>query len=194
MKYDRRKQQILETALVLFAGRGYHSITIAHIIREIGIARGTFYRYFKDKHDLLNQLLETNFSYIKGVLPATPEESPLTAPELEATLTGIFQKLMSQPNSQAFMIMMTNEAGGADPFFAEKIRAFYDDLAEVFAGYITRVQEEGLAKGRDPRILAHLILGALREVFVQWARKDRFDNLETLIHETVSFIVYGTNE
>jgi len=191
MKYNQRKQQIMETALRLFARQGYHSTSVADIIQEMGVARGTFYRYFNDKHDLFNQLLETNFRYVNRALPAMPDGRPIKAPDLEALLTTAFLQLLGQPNSREFMSMMVNEAAGADAYFAGKVGAFYDDLADVFSGYISRVQDDGLIEAHDPRILAYLILGALKEIFIQWARGDKFEELEGLIHEVASFIVYG---
>jgi AcrR family transcriptional regulator len=193
MKKDQRKRQIMEVALKLFARQGYHLTSVADIISEMGVARGTFYRYFNDKHDLFNQLLENNFRYVKRVLPAIPEDRPVTAGDLEAVLTVSFRELLSQPNSREFMTMMVNEAAGVDRLFAQKVNAFYDDLAEVFSGYISRVQNEGLIVNHDSQVLSYLILGALKEMFIQWARGYRFEDLEVLIHEVSSFIVFGVS-
>ena len=191
MKGDRRKEQILTAALRLFAGRGYHAATVADIVAEMGVARGTFYRYFRDKHDLFGQLLESNFRYVKKVLPAMPEDSSLTAADLEAVLAQGFRELLSRPDSRDFLTMMVNQAAAADPFFAAKIVAFYDDLAEVFAGYIVRFQTRGLLEPREPKAAAYLLLGAVREIFLQWARGGKFKDLEALTHEVASFLVYG---
>jgi len=181
----------MDTALALFAGQGYHSTSIADIVKKMGVARGTFYRYFTDKHDLFDQLLENNFRYVKWVLPTLPEDRSISATDLETILTTAFLELLSRPDSQHFISMMVNEAAGADVVFAEKINTFYDDLAEIFKGYISMVQKRGLIDGRNPGISAYLILGALKEIFIQWARGEKFKNLEVLIHEVASFIVYG---
>jgi AcrR family transcriptional regulator len=55
----KRKQEIMEHAIKLFEYNGFDNVTISDINKACGIARGTFYIYFKDKKDLLNCLNES---------------------------------------------------------------------------------------------------------------------------------------
>ena len=181
----------MQTALRLFGSRGYHATTVADVIAEMGVARGTFYRYFTDKQDLLEQLLETNFRFVKRVLPSLSDRGPVSAAELETLLTATFLRLMSEPDSRDFLAMMVNISGGADPFFSEKIEQFNREVAELFAAHIRRIQDQGVMEKRNPLALAYLILGALREIFIQWARGGRFDDLQSLTHDAASFIAHG---
>jgi TetR/AcrR family transcriptional repressor of nem operon len=48
---DPRKT-LVQTALRLFASRGYHAVSIADILRESGCTRGTLYYYFSSKEEL----------------------------------------------------------------------------------------------------------------------------------------------
>ena len=52
------KQQWLATALEVFIQRGEPGINIELLAREIGIAKSGFYWHFKDRADLLGQLLD----------------------------------------------------------------------------------------------------------------------------------------
>jgi len=45
--------QLLDAGGRLFAAKGYHGANIDDIIADAGVARGTFYKYFDDKLDLL---------------------------------------------------------------------------------------------------------------------------------------------
>ena len=56
--HDVRKKEILDTAYALIYSVGYEQTTIEAIIGEMGIAKGTFYHYFKSKLDLLDSLVE----------------------------------------------------------------------------------------------------------------------------------------
>lgn len=47
-----RKEQIMEVAKELFAGKDYYEVTLDEIAKEVGIAKGTLYLYFKSKADL----------------------------------------------------------------------------------------------------------------------------------------------
>jgi TetR/AcrR family transcriptional repressor of nem operon len=46
------KKTLVETALRLFASRGYYHTSIADIVRESGCTRGTLYYYFSSKEEL----------------------------------------------------------------------------------------------------------------------------------------------
>ena len=46
---EDRRAQILQKAKEVFAERGYHNASISEIILRAGIARGTFYLYFRTK-------------------------------------------------------------------------------------------------------------------------------------------------
>lgn len=60
-KIDNNKQQkrtsLLDTAFNLFTSRGIHNTSIADIVENAGVAKGTFYLYFKDKYDIRNKLI-----------------------------------------------------------------------------------------------------------------------------------------
>lgn len=56
-EYDERKKEILDTAERLFRIKGYDKCTIMDIIKEVGIAKGTFYHYFKSKEEVLDAIV-----------------------------------------------------------------------------------------------------------------------------------------
>lgn len=55
-KKQKKRQTLLETAFQLFTSKGINATTIEDIASEAGVAKGTFYLYFKDKYDLIEKL------------------------------------------------------------------------------------------------------------------------------------------
>ncbi len=53
-----RRQQVIESAKEIFSKKGFHKTSIADIVQKAGIARATFYLYFKNKRNLFHSLLE----------------------------------------------------------------------------------------------------------------------------------------
>ena len=53
-EHDERKNEIIDTAAALFTDKGYEQCRINDILNSIGIAKGTFYHYFKSKEDVLD--------------------------------------------------------------------------------------------------------------------------------------------
>lgn len=72
-KKEDKRNRLLDAAYSLFIEKGVSSTTIAEICAEAGIAKGTFYLYFKDKEDILRTLtkrislniLKTTYNKVK---------------------------------------------------------------------------------------------------------------------------------
>ena len=56
-----KKNALLQTAFELFTDKGFAKTTISDISSKAGLAKGTFYLYFKDKYDLRSKVLRTNY-------------------------------------------------------------------------------------------------------------------------------------
>ncbi len=53
-QHEKRKNEIIDCAAALFFQGSYEKTSVQQIIDTLGIAKGTFYYYFKSKTDLLN--------------------------------------------------------------------------------------------------------------------------------------------
>jgi AcrR family transcriptional regulator len=53
---DQRRKNILETARAIIARREYRSIKLQDVADELGLVKGTLYRYFPTKQDLFMEL------------------------------------------------------------------------------------------------------------------------------------------
>lgn len=62
-KVDLNKQEkearLLDTAFQLFTTKGMTKTSISDIVNNAGVAKGTFYLYFKDKYDIADKLVST---------------------------------------------------------------------------------------------------------------------------------------
>lgn len=56
-KKNEKRMKIIETAYRLFQQKSVSSTAVDDVVKAAGIARGTFYLYFKDKSDLLEQII-----------------------------------------------------------------------------------------------------------------------------------------
>ena len=52
----KKKEAIFNTAYELFTTKGINATAISDIVEKAGVAKGTFYLYFKDKYDIKNKL------------------------------------------------------------------------------------------------------------------------------------------
>lgn len=54
---QKRKAEIMETALALFAEQGYHNTSISKIAKTAGVSKGLMYNYYDSKEALLDAIL-----------------------------------------------------------------------------------------------------------------------------------------
>lgn len=52
-----KRESLLDSAFSLFTSKGFTKTSISDIVEKSGIAKGTFYLYFKDKYDIRNKLI-----------------------------------------------------------------------------------------------------------------------------------------
>lgn len=56
LEIEAREQKILDVAARMFLEAGYHGLNMDEIALQIGCAKGTVYRHFKNKEDILMEL------------------------------------------------------------------------------------------------------------------------------------------
>ncbi|ENV01408.1 MULTISPECIES: TetR/AcrR family transcriptional regulator [Acinetobacter] len=73
----KTKDRILQISLQLFNERGERSVTTNHIAAELGISPGNLYYHFRNKHEIIKELM---YQYQAETLEllSLPEDRPLT--------------------------------------------------------------------------------------------------------------------
>lgn len=63
-KQNSKRMNILDAAYELFTSKSFSTTTIDDVVRKAGIAKGTFYLYFKDKYDLMDRIIVHKSLYV----------------------------------------------------------------------------------------------------------------------------------
>ncbi len=59
-----KMENLLNTSFELFTSQGINKTSISDIVNKAGVAKGTFYLYFKDKYDIRNRLISHKSSQL----------------------------------------------------------------------------------------------------------------------------------
>lgn len=86
---ESRRQQIMDTALELFATRGYSHCSISQLAKHAGISKGLMYNYFESKEALLAALIEEGLDEILAYMDPN-HDGVLTPEEMEAMIRKTF--------------------------------------------------------------------------------------------------------
>ena len=78
----QKKDTLLQSAFNLFTGKGFAKTTVSDIVKEAGLAKGTFYLYFKDKYEIRNRLISHESSKLfKDAVAALEKKSSTVSEE-----------------------------------------------------------------------------------------------------------------
>jgi Transcriptional regulator len=74
-EFDRKKQSLLQTALLLFGEKGYDGVTMDNIANKQKISKASLYQYCSSKEDLFSQILQnSSFNlYTQSITEAKPD-------------------------------------------------------------------------------------------------------------------------
>lgn len=152
------RSAILDAARKCFLQHGYESVTIRDVIRQTGLASGTFYNYFQEKAELLQALIEGQMHLLTQRLIGARRKATSIEDFLYSAYLSAFEEFASQP---AFYAMMfRNEpvirTMYGDKAFGYTIRALKRDLRLAMA--------RGLLPEMDADYLAAILFGSGYEV------------------------------
>jgi AcrR family transcriptional regulator len=101
-----KKSLIIESAIKLFARKGFSSTSIQEIASESGISKGAFYTYFKSKEELLVSILQFYFNEFQKHISILDHEN-LPARDKFAEQLNAMLKVFIQ--NKEFIIMQARE-------------------------------------------------------------------------------------
>ena len=161
MDAEARKEQILEAAAGVFAGRGYHRTRVSDIIIAAGVARGTFYLYFESKRGLFEALVERMFTKLQAViLPIDVSSQVPPAEQLRENLLRVFSVMYRERELNRILL---HEAVGIDPELDERLSAFYEAVARFLDESLETGERIGFLRVVDRPIIARAIMGLVKE-------------------------------
>lgn len=66
---EEKEKKLLDSAFLLFTEKGFKETSIQEIVNHAGVAKGTFYLYFKDKYDIQDYLItyKSNELFLKAI-------------------------------------------------------------------------------------------------------------------------------
>ncbi|MFI2229486.1 TetR/AcrR family transcriptional regulator [Nocardia testacea] len=146
---ERRKaelrQEIIDTAFVCFAEKGYHATGIADIATALGIGHGTFYRYFSNKRDIIDHVIDDLAARIIDALGTD------NAPDAAATLDqyreqidrigAALSRILLEDRRVAQLLLF--HATGIDDELTQRLYGLLDTADALTAGYLDHGVELG---------------------------------------------------
>jgi len=138
---QRRRTEILDAAQRIFVAKGYTAAGIADIATELGIGHGTFYRYFKNKHDIATAVLDRVIERLANAGLVEDPESSNTLDEYREQVRRILSRLVALTSEHPRLLTFFHEQG----LVIDRERL--DRFREMFAAFTARFLVNGIDKG-----------------------------------------------
>ena len=149
---------LIEAATELFSSQGYDAVGTPEIAARAGVAVGTFYRYFDDKHEIYLEVSRRNMveAYSTTIEGLGPERFLGRARHetISETVAVLFQHVMKRPQLTRSFIEMSLR----DPDVAELRRAFETVSVQRLTLLIAAISPRELVP--DPEATAYILYGS----------------------------------
>lgn len=159
-KLDANKKQketsLLDTAFNLFTTKGLNKTSISDIVSNAGVAKGTFYLYFKDKYDLRNRLISHKssqlFKQAMSQMKASGKEY-----DFESEIIFIIDNIINQlvENKATLNFISKNLSWGV---FKNALTNKTNDKDVDFADVYDMIIAHAPNTVRDPEIMVFMII------------------------------------
>jgi AcrR family transcriptional regulator len=139
-----RREQILKTALGLFAAQGFDATSTRQIAKEAGIAEGLIFHYFPTKASLLTAILEDRMegrrAFRSELRPLLDDASDKPASEvLRAVASGWLDTL--RRDEEIVVVLFTTAQ--TNPEVREAWQGLMREGTELLTGYLAARVEAG---------------------------------------------------
>lgn len=151
------KERILESALFLFAEKGYEGVGVDQIAEKAGLRGPSLYNHFKGKEDIFNSLVDTMTEYYEKNFVSSKEMEKVMPSSLQELVTMSMQKIaftVHDTKIQAFRRMLAMEQYRNDTMRAMTTQYHLSILLDLYTGIMKALIDQKVLKKLDPRILA----------------------------------------
>lgn len=164
-KADKR-ERLLAAGLRTFRAEGWGVGSVERIAAEAGVARGTFYLYFRDKEALFLALIEALFGPLGDVLRET-RAALAACPDAESTapvyaVLGARLALLLGERSEEVRLVFA-EARSPGPA-GDAVRARLSEVVGHTEGILVDAVEKGALRPHDPHVVALAIVGGVERL------------------------------
>lgn len=163
-----RRREIVDATVRVMARRGWNETSIDEITREARVSRGLVSYHFKDKNELLSDVLKRcREMFLEAVTAALEAGEP---PEHQMRCATRASLLMARTNPLPYEVFFHfSSSGRSDPQLAEEVRALHATYRESCARTIRDCQRRGVyRRDIDPDAAAAKHMGTIIGLAVQW--------------------------
>ena len=186
MDPDARRRHLLASARRVFARQGYHRTSVSDLIREAGVARGTFYNYFESKRAVFQEVLVELSHELSAAASPIDVLGDIPA-QVRANFASVIRAAMAPEAAR----LLFGEAVGIDAEADAALLDLYDDATFRIADALQKGQRLGIVRDGDRQLMAELLIGMVKSpVHIATLRGEELD-AESVVDEVLAMLSTG---
>ncbi len=151
----KKRESLLNAAFNMFTSKSVSQTSISEIAEKAGVAKGTFYLYFKDKYDIKNKLISHKSSQLFKI--AIEELEKREDLDFEDGIIFIIDQIINQLNQNKSLLtfISKNLSWG---IFKNALISPINDNDYDFRNIYEKMLNESPKKLKDPEIMLFMII------------------------------------
>lgn len=172
-----RRQRLITAALELFEQDGFSQTSVQAITERAELGHGTFYRYFRNKDELLSQLVGAAVGKLNAYIIPPPSERATALAQFRYGFRGLFQWFLDH----RVTLLAVRNAMVADRGWEREWHRVRDFLFDHITLNIEWAKRKGFYRGADEEVAKlsayHLMVGIGEELILRRPAPPDLDHL-----------------
>lgn len=138
----RKADLILDAAMRVLARDGSSGLTIAAVAEEADVSRGLLHYYFRNKEDMLVQMMQRSGRDAWGIMGSIAESA--TSPEDFADLaTQGLRRFTEEQTAAMILLVEVMAVSRTNPRIRQEFAAVFEKSREIWVEEMEKLAEEG---------------------------------------------------
>ncbi|WP_339305597.1 TetR/AcrR family transcriptional regulator [Paenibacillus sp. FSL R5-0519] len=196
---EERRDQIIRIAMERFATQGYHQTKISDIVREAGVAQGTFYWHFKSKEAIASEIILTGKEELLEAIGQGYRKDAGSVEDMVKASERLFTDLFIFAAQNRYFMELLLKGIVTEESVQRLVEETRNAVETAFRHNMERAIELGmLPRGMDVPLRAALLVSMIEGMISRWLfgsdeLHSKFSAMtaSSLAAEAASFEFYG---
>jgi AcrR family transcriptional regulator len=184
---NKTKRKIFETAMTLFAQKGYEATSVEEITATVGVAKGTLYYHFSSKEEIYNFLIDEGMKLLYNSIEIKTANLSDPISKLKAVIIIQLKIIMKYDE---FITILLSQIWGNEPrhqYFRKYIYEYIDIIKKIIKEGI----DKGVIKQGNSELIASMIFGAICSMNIHKKKMNGEMDLVQLSNDIVEYAING---
>ena len=184
---NKTKRKIFETAMKLFADKGYEATSIEEITATVGVAKGTLYYHFSSKEEIFNFLVEEGMKLLKNSIQIKTDRVSNYIDKIRAIILIQIKVIVKY---ESLITIILSQMWGKEERNKRSRQYVFEYLSIV-----EKIVEEGIKKGEivdsSPEIIASNIFSLTSSCLIYKLKTEKNLDIQSMYREIEKVVIAG---